>query len=135
MSTVPENLAEDRYGRRSRRSRRMTGYVVIAVIAGVMALGWTASLMDFWSAGDLESEVQTYRADPSTHVMTVTYDLHKPADKAVTCTVEATDFEHRTVGTRYVRTPAGKSDVQVTSRFPYHGVPVTGQVTGCRTSG
>lgn len=135
MSTVPENLAADRYGRRPRRARRMAGYVVIAVIAAVMALGWTASLMNYWSADGVIPEVQSYRADPATHVMTIAYDLHKPSDKAVTCRVEATDVEHRPVGSRYVRTPAGKSDVQVTSRFPYHGVPVTGQVKDCRTGG
>ena len=135
MSTVPESLAADRYGRRPRRARKMAGYIVIGIIAGVMALGWTATLIGSWSAGSLSTEVQGYHADSATHMMTVTYDLHKPSDKAVTCTDEATDVEHRALGTRYVRSPAGKSDVQVTSRFPYHGLPVTGQVKDCRIGG
>jgi len=135
MSTVPEPLAADRYGKRPRRTRKMAGYIVIAAIAGVMALGWAVTVMNYWSTDGLSAEVTGYRMDKAARVMTVTYDLHKPADKAVTCQVEATDVEHRPVGTRYVRTPAGKSDVQVTSRFPYRGVPVTGQVQDCRTDG
>lgn len=135
MPSVPESLAADRYGRRPRRTRLLAGYAVIAVIAAVMALGWVITVMNYWSTDGLSAEVVTYRMDKSARIMTVTYDLHKPKDKPVRCLVEATDVEHRPVGTRYVRTPAGKSDVQVTSRFPYHGVPVTGQVKDCRTIG
>ena len=135
MPTVPESLAADRYGRRRPRARKLAGYAVIAVIAGVMALGWGVTVMNYWSTDGLSADVVAYKKDASARVMTVTYDLHKPADKAVTCLVEATDAEHRAVGTRYVRTPAGKSDVQVTSRFPYHGAPVTGQVKDCHPEG
>lgn len=135
MPTVPESLAADRYGRHRSRTRTMAGYVVIAVIAGIMALGWAVTVMNYWSTDGLSAEVTGYHMDKAARVITVTYDLHRPADEAVTCKVEATDVEHRPVGTRYVRTPAGQSDLEVTSRFPYHGVPVTGQVKDCRTNG
>lgn len=133
MPSMPESLAADRYGRRSQGSRKLIGYVVIGVIAAVMALGWTVTVMNYWSTDGLSAEVVSYHFDKPAQTMTVTYDLHKSADKGATCQVEATDIQHAPVGTRYVSTPAGKSDVRVTSRFPAHGTPVTGQVKDCRS--
>jgi len=62
----------------------------------------------------------------------VTYDVHRPAGRAVTCVVRALDKSFGTVGTAQVRIPATtQASVSRTDRVRTTTRAVTGLVKGC----
>lgn len=132
MSSMPESLAESRYGRRPRNRRRPLGYVVIGVLAALLAAGW-AAMTGEWT-GSVTAELVAFRTG-SDNSMTVTFDVYKPRDKAATCRLEVIDRYHDQVGHADVGIPAGKSTTRVTVRVPATARPVAAEVTGCRLGG
>jgi len=122
-----------RYGGTRGPFRNVIGYTVLTVVAATMALGWTIGLMNYWSTDSVNASVIRYEIQQADQAVTVVYDVHKPSDKAVTCRIEATGADHQAVGHKNVTSPAGKSNLRVTSRVATTGEPVTGQVKNCRT--
>lgn len=135
-SSVPPSAATSvpagRYGSTRRTDRRLLlGGAAVAVLALVGFLGWVA-----WHQGRQVSwqEVTFDATDPDRAGLT--FQVTRPADRAVTCTVTALNRRHAVVGRQdVVVPPGGDRTVQLSARVRTAEPAVAAQVDRCGFTG
>jgi hypothetical protein len=81
---------------------------VIGVLVAVCAVGF--AIIAVFADGNPETspEILTYTIGP--HAVVVNYDVAKPRDKRISCTVVAENEEHSVIGATKVIAPKGQTD-------------------------
>lgn len=125
-----QQMLDERYGRTRSRHRRITGWVVVAVIASalVIGLGWSTVTQ---ALDDVDVTGTAYDvADERT--VTVTFQVTAPPGSALACALEAQDEEHGIVGWRIVQYPAADVPGRAfTETIPTVALATTGLVNTC----
>ena len=128
LSAEQRELLSARYG--SGRSPSWPMIVAIAVTA-VLFVSWVV-----WAAwGQADQDVRWRTIGYSIHgseSVTVEFDVFKPSDSDVECTVRALDIDSNEVGRAVVPVTAAQSDVKVTYDLPVTTRPNTAEVVDCR---
>ncbi|MFC7647722.1 DUF4307 domain-containing protein [Streptosporangium lutulentum] len=63
--------------------------------------------------------------------MQITFEVNKPADRAVLCQLQATDVNHVEVGSREVNIPPGEEYVRLTEQLETSAQATSGAVHYC----
>jgi hypothetical protein len=89
---------------------RFVMYIVAGLVVALMAGGWGYVMVAFKGNPQVSGEVITFDVSGPTTAK-ITFSVHKPADRAATCRLQAVDAQHLEVGSREVDVPRGKADV------------------------
>ncbi len=106
---------------------------LILVVAGLALIfvGWV-----LWAALAQADRPVRWRTVGYTDVtetsVTVEFDVFKPADRGVSCTVRALDVSSTEVGRATVAVTAPQADVHVVYALPVTGRPTAAEVTDCQ---
>lgn len=111
--TRPVLGTPDDFESRPARPARLVPYVVIALIVAVLSGGWGYVMLHANGNPSVGADVITFDASAADSAV-ITFTVHKPADRAATCRIQALDTKHREVGSREVAIPKGKSDLEFT---------------------
>ncbi|MBO3752289.1 DUF4307 domain-containing protein [Streptosporangiaceae bacterium NEAU-GS5] len=109
---------------------RFVAYAVIGLIVAVMAGGWGYVLLAAHGNPEVAADVVTFDASAPDSA-TITFVVHKPADRAASCRVRAMDVSHGEVGALDVPIPRGETDVSLTERLRTNGQATTVHVQYC----
>ncbi|HEY9524355.1 MAG TPA: DUF4307 domain-containing protein [Thermopolyspora sp.] len=112
------------------RGRRLTAYVIIAAFVTVAAAGWGYVMMTMRGDPVVGGQVVSFVQDTPAS-LTITFEVHKPADRAAACRLRAMDIKQGEVGSREIVIPVGESDVTRTERLETTGEPVSGSIQYC----
>ncbi|MEW9529091.1 DUF4307 domain-containing protein [Microbispora sp. NPDC049125] len=122
---TPDDLPERPAGRRP-----VLAYIVIAVIVAAIAGGWGYVMLAAGGNPQVNAEVVSFDVGAPDSA-TVTFVVHKPADRAATCRVRALDGHHLEVGSRDVNATPGRSDLRFDERLRTSSQATTVQVDYC----
>lgn len=114
--TGPVLGTPDDYAPRPAGRGRLVPYVVIALIVAVMAGGWGYVMLRANGNPTVAADVITFDASAPDSAE-ITFTVHKPADRAATCRIQALDTDHLEVGSREIAIPRGRSDLEFTERL------------------
>ncbi|WP_169948665.1 DUF4307 domain-containing protein [Microbispora sp. H11081] len=114
--TRPVLGTPDDFPARQARPARLVPYIVMALIVVVIAGGWGFVLLRANGNPSVSADVIAFDAS-ATDSAVITFTVHKPADRAATCRIQALDTKHMEVGSREVAIPKGRSDLEFTERL------------------
>ncbi|GII52962.1 hypothetical protein Pth03_13510 [Planotetraspora thailandica] len=100
----------DEFTPRPNGRSRFVMYIVVGLVVALVAGGWGYVMVAFKGNPQVSGEVITFDVSEPT-VAKITFSVHKPADRAATCRLQAVDTDHLEVGSREVDVPSGKADV------------------------
>lgn len=126
---APQDLGSRYATARAPRSRRLT---VLGVVAGLTVGVLGAAYMAFGSpdAGVRGKDVGF--SVTSSESVTITFDVAKPADSTVVCTLNALNTNYAQVGTRDVTIgPSDKGEARYTTQIATTELAVTAVVEAC----
>lgn len=126
-TTPPTTPPPGRYGGARRQLDRRT-WVAVVVVAAVLVAAWSA-----WAAlrDDVQWKDVGFHVDGTTAV-DVTFDVTKPREATVTCTVQALAESYAQVGVRTVEVgPADTATQRLRVRVATTQQAVTGVVESC----
>jgi hypothetical protein len=109
---------------------RFVAYAVIGLIVAVMAGGWGYVLLSAHGNPEVAADVVAFDASAPDSA-TITFVVHKAADRAATCRVRALDEGHGEVGALDVTIPRGETDVSLTERLRTNAQATTVHVQYC----
>lgn len=115
QGTRPVLGTPDDFAPRPARPARLVPYVVIALIVAVIAGGWGYVMLRANGNPSVSADVITFDASAADSAV-ITFTVHKPADRAAMCRIQALDTTHLEVGSREVDIPKGRSDLEFTER-------------------
>lgn len=108
----------------ARWKRVLAWLVAVLLVAAVVGVGWR-----------LSSPAVTYRLllfdVDSPSLVTVKFEVSRPADRPAVCVLRAQDFYHHDVGYATVTVPPGASRVQPTYPLATRAEAVNAEVLGC----
>ncbi|WP_169983421.1 MULTISPECIES: DUF4307 domain-containing protein [unclassified Microbispora] len=116
QGTRPVLGTPDDFPPRPARPARLVPYVVMALIVAVIAGGWGYVMLRANGNPSVSADVITFDASAPDSAV-ITFTVHKPADRAATCRIQALDTKHLEVGSREVDIPKGRSDLEFTERL------------------
>jgi cytochrome c-type biogenesis protein CcmH/NrfG len=122
-------LMADRYGVRSRSSRALA--VGAIALVGLALLGWVLWAAWHQATGTVSGSVSAFDV-VAAHRVDVTVQIHRPADHAAHCTVQAQASDHSVVGQRLVSTPQqGSSNIQIKTTIKTEREATTAIISEC----
>lgn len=141
QSGPPASPPEGRYGKGDRRFdrdadaaadrtlRRVAIVLGVLLAAGIGWLGWRSV-----TSHPVSAQVVAFKT-VSDQAVEIHLEVHKPAGKAVVCTLRSQGSDHDEVGRKDVRLTqhAGQVDTVVTVRTTARGT--TGELVGCSEAG
>ncbi|MDH2428817.1 DUF4307 domain-containing protein [Sphaerisporangium sp. TRM90804] len=125
---TPDSYPE-RPGRFGRPGRYLA-FIVLGVFVAAAMGGWGYVMMTAKGNPEALSQVIAFKLDGSSAV-TVTFQVHKPAERTAVCRLRASDTKHVEVGARDVSIPPGREDVQLTERVETSARATSGHVQYC----
>ncbi|MCW2878605.1 MAG: hypothetical protein JWQ95_2705 [Sphaerisporangium sp.] len=125
---TPEAYPE-RPGRLGRTGQSIA-LIIIGIFIAIAMGGWGYVMMSARGNTGVPTDVITFEVGGADSV-TITFQIHKPADQAAVCKLRATDTQHVEVGTRDVTIPRGQADVQLTERVETSARATSGNVQYC----
>lgn len=112
------------------RHRGPLGYVVIAVVCAVAALGWAYVMGTMGGSPGITAQTVSYRVlDDST--VEIGYSVRKSKDRPVRCELRALDERFREIGRREVDLPRGTDQVRRTDRIATSARATAAEVHDC----
>ncbi|MBX6381429.1 MAG: DUF4307 domain-containing protein [Microbispora sp.] len=114
--TRPVLGTPDEFAPRPARRGRLVPYVVMALIVAVIAGGWGYVMLRAYGNPSVSADVITFDASAPDSA-SITFTVHKPADRAAMCRIQALDTHHLEVGSREVDIPKGRSDLEFSERL------------------
>ena len=128
LTPAQQELLRHRYGARGRPS---TALILVVVGLAAIFVGWV-----LWAALAQADRPVRWRTvgytDVSDNSVTVEFDVFKPADRSVSCTVRALDVRSTEVGRATVAVTAAQADVHVVYALPVTSRPTAAEVTDCQ---
>jgi hypothetical protein len=107
------------------RWKRALGWLVaLLLVAGVVGLGWLIS------SPAVTYQLLLFRID-SPALVTMKFEVSRPADRTAVCVLRAQDFNHQDVGYATVTVPPGAGVVQPTYPLATRAEAVNAEVLGC----
>lgn len=108
----------------ARWKRALGVLVALLLVGGVVGLGW-------WiSSPALTYQLVAFRID-SPALVTMRFEVSRPADRTAVCVLRAQDVNHQDVGYATVTVPPGTGRVQPTYPLATRAEAVNAEVLGC----
>lgn len=112
------------------RRRELVRWWIIGIVVCGAFVGVGSWVIISRMSQAITAETLAYSVDDHGSTV-VTFRVHKPAEVAVTCTVQALDISHGVVGTAQVPIPAGSGTSTLTQTVRTTNLAVTGMVSDC----
>ncbi|GAA4106379.1 MULTISPECIES: DUF4307 domain-containing protein [Actinomadura] len=105
-SAPPASTASER----PRRGGRL-GYVLIGLLAAVMAVGWAVVMANVGQTPGIAAQTITFSIVNDSSVQ-IRYQVAKPKDSEVRCVVDAFDTDFAVVAHKEITVPPGTSELK-----------------------
>lgn len=106
----------DDFPDRPERRGRFVVHVVIGLLVAIVAGGWGYVMWLGTGNVGVAKEVVTFNVKSPSEAE-ISFNIVKPADRVAVCMIRATDTDHREVGTKEVRIPAGEGITHLKERL------------------
>jgi hypothetical protein len=126
QSEKPFNY-EERYG-----VAKATRWPVIALIVGILGIGWLMWSALYHSNPPLRSQLVSFTITDDRTASVRYFIERQDSNQMVVCTLIARDFDKNIVGQIDHEIPAGKSKVELVTEVPTRSEAVNADVSSCR---
>jgi hypothetical protein len=126
QSEKPFNY-EERYG-----VAKATRWPAIALVVGVMGIGWLMWSALYHSNPSLRSQLVSFTITDDRAASVRYFIERQDSNQVVVCTLIARDFDKNIVGQIDQEIPAGKSKVELVTAVPTRSEAVNADVSSCR---
>jgi hypothetical protein len=126
QSEKPFNY-EERYG-----VAKATRWPVIALVVGILGIGWLMSSALYHSNPSLRSQLVSFTITDDRAASVRYFIEREDSDQVVVCTLIARDFDKNIVGQIDLEIPAGKAKVELVTSVPTRSEAVNADVSSCR---
>jgi hypothetical protein len=126
QSEKPFNY-EERYG-----VARATRWPVIALVVGILGIGWLVWSALYHSNPPLRSQLVSFTITDDRTASVRYFIERQDSNQVVVCTLIARDFDKNIVGQIDQEIPAGKSKVELVTDIPTRSEAVNADVSSCR---
>jgi hypothetical protein len=126
QSEKPFNY-EERYG-----VTKATRWPVIALIVGILGIGWLMWSALYHSNPELRSQLVSFTITDDRAASVRYFIERQDSNQVVVCTLIARDFDKNIVGQIDQEIPAGKSKVELVTDVPTRSEAVNADVSSCR---
>jgi hypothetical protein len=118
---------EERYG-----VAKATRWPVIALVVGVLGIGWLMWSALYHSNPSLRSQLVSFTITDDRTASVRYFIEREDSNQVVVCTLIARDFDKNIVGQIDQEIPAGKSKVELVTSVPTRSEAVNADVSSCR---
>jgi hypothetical protein len=118
---------EERYG-----VAKATRWPVIALVVGVLGIGWLMWSALYHSNPSLRSQLVSFTITDDRAASVRYFIEREDSNQVVVCTLIARDFDKNIVGQIDQEIPAGKSKVELVTSVPTRSEAVNADVSSCR---
>jgi hypothetical protein len=126
QSEKPFNY-EERYG-----VAKATRWPVIALVVGVLGIGWLMWSALYHSNPSLRSQLVSFTITDDRAASVRYFIEREDNNQVVVCTLIARDFDKNIVGQIDQEIPAGKAKVELVTSVPTRSEAVNADVSSCR---